>query len=241
MMEILAIIPARGGSKGIPMKNIQKLAGKPLIEYTISAAKKSKKLNRILVSTDNEKIARISRSLGAEVPFMRPKKLARDNSTGFDVIKYILKSLSSQGYVPNIIVILQPTSPLRTTSMIDRSIEILKNSNATSILSVSKVKFHPYSSFWHNGKYLKPFRQDFENNSLRQKKPDLYHPTGAIYTFWMETIKKYDSIYGPRIKPMIVPHEVNVDIDSPFDLFISEMKILHWNDYEKNFYRHSTS
>ncbi len=241
MMKILAIIPARGGSKGIPMKNIQKLAGKPLIEYTISVAKKSKKVNRILVSTDNKKIAEISRLLGAEVPFMRPKKLSHDNSTGFDVIKHALNFLSSQGYVPDIIVILQPTSPLRTTPMIDRSIEMLKNSDATCILSVSKVKTHPYSSFWYDGKYLKPFRQDFENHSLRQKKPNLYHPTGAIYTFWIKTLEKYGSIYGPRIKPMIMPDEINIDIDSPFDLFISEMKILHWDSYKKFFSKRSSS
>ena len=106
-MKIVAIIPARGGSKGIPLKNIKKLFGKSLIEHTINAALNSKKINKVIVSTDNEKIARISKSLGAEVPFLRPKKISTDSSNSIDVIKHALKKLEKSKFIPDIIVMLQ--------------------------------------------------------------------------------------------------------------------------------------
>lgn len=235
-MNILAIIPARGGSKGIPLKNIKKLGEKYLIEYSILAAKNSKQIDKIVVSTDSNRIANISKRAGAEVPFLRPKKFSKDNSTIIDVIKHALKFLSvNQSYTPEIIVILQPTSPLRTTETINKSIRMLKKSNATCILSVSKVKTHPYASFWYNKKYLKPFKSDFEIYDRRQKNPSLYHSTGSIYAFWHDTIKKYDSIYGPKIMPLIEEDEFNVDVDNEFDFFVCEMKLLHWKNFKKTF------
>ena len=232
-MKILAIIPARGGSKELPMKNIQKLNGKPLIEYTIVAAKNCKKIDKIIVSTDNKKIANISRSLGVDVPFLRPKHLATDNSLSIDTVKHALQFLhDSQSYVPKIILLLQPTSPFRTTAMINTSISTLQKSRATSVLSVSKVKTHPFKSFRHNTKYLSAFNSDFEKYTQRHQIPNLYHPTGSIYTFWYSTLKNYDSLYGPRILPLIEKDEF-IDIDSKFDLFVSEMKILNWKNYKK--------
>jgi len=235
-VQVLAIIPARGGSKGIPMKNIQKIAGKPLIAHTILAAKKSKQIDKIIVSTDNTRIAQIAKSYDVEVPFLRPTQLSNDESSTIDAIKHGLDFLFvNQSYVPDIILILQPTSPLRTTKMINKSIEMLKKSNASSILTVSKIKTHPYGSFWYNKKYLKPFKPYFNRYNQRQKYPPLYYPTGAIYTFWFKTLKKYDSIYGPRIKPLITEDEFNIDIDNMFDLFICEMKLLHWEKYKKGY------
>jgi len=237
-MNIVAIIPARSGSKGIPMKNIQKIAGRPLIEYTISSAKNSKKIDRVVVSTDSNKIARIAKQAGAEVPFLRPKKISGDSSSTLDVVKHTLRFLfNNQSYVPDIIIILQPTSPLRTTRLIDKSIRVLKKSDTTSVITVSKIKTHPYISFWYNKQYLKPFKSDFQKYNRRQKLPALYCPTGSIYTFWYETLKKYDSIYGPKIKPIIVKEaETNIDIDELFDLFISEMAIKYWGKYKKRFF-----
>lgn len=234
-MHILAIVPARGGSKEIPLKNICKVAGRPLLEYTIVAAKKSKYLDRIIVSTDNNKIAKIATSLGAEVPFIRPKNISRDDSSTVDVVKHALDFLSLESYIPEIILVLQPTSPLRTTTMIDKSIMLLQNSNATSVLSVSKIKTHPYASFWLKNEYLHPFKSDFKKYHQRQKYPDLYYPTGAIYTFRYDTLKQYDSFLGTRILPIIVEQENSVDIDSKFDLFISEMSMLYWKKFKKRF------
>lgn len=231
-MNILAIIPARGGSKELPLKNIQKLAGKPLIEYSIIAAKNSKKIDKIIVSTDNKKIANISSALGADVPFLRPESLATDNSLSIDTVKHTLQFLhDNQSYVPNIILLLQPTSPFRTTTMIDTSISMLQKSQATSVLSVTKIKIHSFKTFRHKTKYLSPLNSNFEKYTQRQQIPDLYYPTGSIYTFWYNTLKKYDSLYGPRILPLI--EDEFIDIDNKFDLFVSEMKILNWNNYKK--------
>lgn len=233
-MNVLAIIPARGGSKGIPMKNIRKLAGKPLIQYTIENAKKSTKINKIVVSTDNRKIAQVANSLEVDVPFLRPKKISKDSSLILDTIKHVLKFLETKSsYVPDIIILLQPTSPFRTSKLIDKSITMLTRSKATSILTVSKIRTHPFGSFWITKKYLKPFRYNFTKYYQRQKFPSLYFPTGDVYTFWKTTLEKYDSIYGPRIKPLIINEDNTIDIDNLFDLFLSEMKLLYWNNYRK--------
>jgi len=232
MMKTLAIIPARGGSKGVPLKNIKKLSGKPLIEYTITTALKSKKINKIIVSTDNEKIAKISKSLGVEVPFLRPKKISSDSSPTIDLVKHVIKKLEKDEFIPDIITILQPTSPFRTSQMIDKSINLLRQSDATSVISVEKMKKHPYSSFWLYNKYLKSFRKDSSKFHQRQLLPELFSPTGAIYTFWASTLIKYNSLYGPRIKPMIIDDEIiNLDIDSNFDFFMAEMYKKYWKNH----------
>lgn len=234
-MEILAIILGRGGSKGIPMKNIQKLAGKPLIVHTISEAKKSKLISKIIVSTDNKKIAKIVQKAGAEVPFIRPKKISHDSSTTIDVVKHAINYLEKkQHYKPDIITLLQPTSPFRTAKIIDRSITMLKNSKSDIVLGVQKIKTHPYRAFWLKGNYLKPFYQDFLKYHQRQLFPTLYYPTGSIYTFWTKTVKKFGHMYGPKIKPLIIENEeYNIDINSIFDLFISEMVLSNWLFYKK--------
>jgi len=236
-MKVLAVIPARGGSKGIPKKNIQLVAGKPLIAYTILSAKRSRHINKIIVSTDDKKISDISHSYGAEIPFLRPKKFARDDSSTLNVIKHTLEHLEkNQLYIPDVVVILQPTSPLRTTKTIDSCINLLKKTNASSVLTVSEVKKHPFTSFWLKRGFLNPLNRKFPNYYQRQKYPNLYFPTGAVYAFWYKTLQKYGTIYGPRIKPLVVNDENAVDIDTPFDLFISEMVLIHWNKYKKRFY-----
>ena len=235
--KVLCIIPARSNSKGIPSKNIQKVFGKPLIEYTINTAKKSRLVTRIIVSTDSQEIANVAIKLGAEVPFIRPKKISNDFATQCDVVQHAVKLLlEKESYVPDIITILQPTSPIRTGAMIDRSINLLKKNNSTSVITVSRVKSHPDIIFGHNGKYISPLNKNFEKHSRRQGRSKLYEPTGSIYTFWHKTLKNYDSIYGPKIKPLIIKEdEFNLDIDAPFDLFILEMTMLHWKKYRRKF------
>lgn len=234
-MNVLAIIPARGGSKGIPMKNIQKLMGKPLISHTIKSARNSTLINKIIVSTDNKDIAKIARKNGAEVPFLRPKKISHHGSSVSETVKHTTGVLlQKQGYVPDIIVVLQPTSPLRSSKLIDKAIHLLIQSKATSVLSVSKVKTHPYSSFWMHNKYLKPFKTNFTKFYQRQKYPKLYFPTGDIYAFWNKTLTKYDSMYGPKIKPLLI-EDIHVDVDDLFDLFVCEMKLRYWERYKSTF------
>ena len=154
------------------------------MEYTISCAKNSK-INRIIVSTDSLKIANLSKKLGVDVPFLRPKKYALDGSTTLSVVKHALDYLSSkEQYIPDIIVILQPTSPLRKSSSINQSIKILQKSKATSVLGIRPINdHHPYASFYLRNKFLVPHKKDFMKYYQRQKVPDYYFPTGSIYTF----------------------------------------------------------
>ena len=126
-MEVLVIIPAREGSKGIHLKNILMINGKPLIEYTINSAKKSKLVSRIIISTDSKKIAKIGKNLNIDIPFIRPKKISGDKATSFEVVKHTLEFLEkNESYIPDIIVLLQPTNPLRSTALIDKVINNLK-------------------------------------------------------------------------------------------------------------------
>ena len=232
--KILAIIPARGGSKGIRRKNLQKLSGKPLIVHTIIAAKKTKSINKIIVSTDDKEIEKISKNNGAEVPFLRPKQISKDTSSTIEVIKHALKFLQeNQSYVPDIIILLQPTSPLRTSQLITKTINTLKKSKATSVITVSKITKHPYASYWLKNDFLKPFEKNFTKYSRRQEFPDLFFPTGAVYTFWYDTLKKFNSLHGPKIKPIVV-HDEDIDIDNLRDLFFAEMMLKNWKKYKKN-------
>lgn len=232
-MEILGIIPARGGSKGIPSKNIQKLGSLPLIAYTIKSAQKSK-INRIIVSTDNKKIAEISEKFGAEIPFFRPKKISQNNSSSKDLILHAIKSLKNLNYFPEIIVLLQPTSPFRTSKMINQSIDILKRSKSTSVISVMTSNHHPFQSYTKKNQFLNHFHSNHEKFFYqRQQLPEMFVETGSIYTFWTKTLENFDSIYGNKIKPMISDvDEFNLDINSKFDLFIAEMILKNWKNYK---------
>lgn len=236
-MSIVAIIPARRGSKGLDNKNIQKLSGKTLLEYAILAAKKSKYIDKIVVSTDSPKIKNIAESYGITTPFIRPKKISQDKTPTIAVVKHALNYfIANKSLNPDIIVILQPTSPLRTSELIDKSIKLLKTSKSTSVISVSKVNEHPFGSFYYTGNYLKPFHKNFQKYFQRQKYPNLYYPTGSIYTFWHKTLKKYNSIYGPKIKPLITDF-LDVDINNLFELFLCEMILKNWKKYHNDFYK----
>jgi len=234
-MNILAIIPARGGSKGLPKKNMKKLNGIPLIEHTIRIAKQSKKINKIIVSTDDKQIAQISKSLKVEVPFLRPKSISKDSSPSIEYVKHAISYLlKNESYEPDIIIILQPTSPFRSKSLIDDSIKMLQKTNSSSVISVSTMKKHPYLSFENTKNYLKPVKKNFQKFYQRQKFPTLFYPTGSIYTFWYDTLKKFDSIYGPKIKPLIIKtHQETLDIDDLFDFFLAEMTSKYWTKYQK--------
>jgi len=233
----LCIIPARGGSKGILMKNIRTFGEKPLIAHTIDIAKKCKLFDKIVVSTDNKKIQKISESYGGTVPILRPKKFSSDTSSTFVVVKHMLNFLDKhESYNPDMVIILQPTSPFRNVKMIKNSVNLLKNLPGSSVISVAKVKEHPSISFSKKGGYLKPIEKNFEKFSNRQKRSLLFHPTGAIYTFWTKNINRYKSIYGKKIIPLIVNEkEFNLDIDDPYDFFVGEMQLKYWKKY-KNFF-----
>ncbi|RZD43881.1 MAG: hypothetical protein CXT78_07445 [Thaumarchaeota archaeon] len=182
-----------------------------------------------MVSTDNKKIAQIGEKLGSEIS-IRPKKLSDSGSPTIDTIKFTLNNLKiKQNYIPDKIIILQPTSPLRSIKTINDSIKKLTK-NISSIISVSKITKHPFKSFWMKERCLIPFEKKHEIKFYqRQKLPALYYENGSIYTFWNKTISRFDSIYGPKIKPMLIEKEHEaIDINTDFDFFIAEMILTNW-------------
>ena len=225
-MEILGIIPARGGSKGIPQKNIALLNERPLIAYTIEAAHRSKLISRCILSSDSIEIISICKELGLEVPFVRPNDLSTDDTPALPVIQHAVNWLQHhENYVPDYIVLLQPTSPLRTSDHIDQALEKLINSDADSIVSVVKVphNFNPYSIMKCENDHLYHFLEYDENKNMRQMKPIFYGRNGAaIYAFSLKCLIEKNSIYGDSILPFEMEKEVSIDIDDQFDLSVCE-------------------
>lgn len=227
--RFLGVITARGGSKGIPRKNIKKLAGKPLIEYTFKAVKQSRYLDRCIVSSDSKEIIEYSKSNNIEAPFVRPQELSTDNTKSIDVIIHAVNFLKKkENYIPDYIVILQPTSPLRTAKDIDQSIElILDDPKADSLVSVIKVphNFNPYSIMEFNGNYLSSF---IKGKTLmnRHLKPTFFARNGAaIYISTYDLIVKEKKIIGENCLPYFMPLEKSIDIDDNFDWDIAEYLI----------------
>jgi len=223
-VEILALIPARSNSKSIHRKNIREFAGYPLIAYSITAALQSKRVSRVIVSTDDEKIADISREFGAETPFSRPKELARDDTIDFPVFEHALLWLEkNEKYKPGIIVQLRPTSPVIPVGLIDNAIEVLINHpKADSIRGVVTSEQNPYKT-WHiqtNGT-LRPVLQidglPEAYNIPRQKLPETYWQTGHIDVIRRKTILEKQSMSGDTIFPVVIKPEFAIDIDTPLD------------------------
>ena len=225
-MNILAIVPARGGSKGIPQKNIYPLCNRPLIYYTIKTIQRSKLITRAILSSDSKQIINIAKEFGLEVPFVRPTELAQDNSSALPVITHAVEWLKvNENYEADYIVLLQPTSPLRTEKHIDEALSLLMNSDADSIVSVVRVPHNcnPSSVMKLTGKYLKPYLPLDEEKNLRQQKPEFYARNGAaIYAFTYDCLTHRHSIYGKKILPYIMKKEHSIDIDDLFDLKLCE-------------------
>lgn len=221
--KVLAFIPARAGSKGIKNKNIIDLAGKPLISYTIEAAKKSKYIDRVIVSTDGEKIANIAKEYGAEVPFFRPKELAEDNSNVITSIIYTIDELKKINQNYDIIILLQPTSPFRNEYHIDEALEMLINNNLSSVLSVCETDKNPtLIRKIDKDNNITPLIQT--NISLRQEMDKYYILNGAIYINYIKDIStdRYlkDNEYG-----YIMDKYNSLDIDDAIDLEIANIYI----------------
>lgn len=207
---MVGLILARGGSKGLPRKNILQFCGKPLIAYTIEAALKSKSIDRVILSTDDEEIAEISVKYGAEVPFMRPKKLATDTAASGDVIEYTLAKIGNV----NEYMLLQPTSPLRNENHIDEAYKLYIESNADSLTSITSLA-HPIQWCFNmdNNHIIKRVFED--NSNQRQSYEKLFIPNGAIY------IRKNPHIHGKSIGYLMSASE-SIDIDTIYDFKIAE-------------------
>jgi len=220
--KILAIIPARGGSKTIPRKNIKLLNGKPLIYYTIKESIKSKYLGRIIVSTEDKEISEISKKYGAEV-IERPEELAKDETPTIDVIFHVLQVIKAENFEPGLVVLLQPTSPLRNAQDIDNAIELFLKNDCESVVSVCEAEHSPYWSFEIENRYLKPIFGGKYLNMRRQDLPKVYTPNGAIYVSTPEILRKYKSFYCSKTIPYIMPPERSVDIDNEIDFMLAEL------------------
>jgi CMP-N-acetylneuraminic acid synthetase len=216
--NIIAIIPARGGSKGIPNKNIVLLCGKPLIVYTIEEAKKSKYINRIIVSTDNREIARIAKQCGVEV-INRPANLAKDDTPILPVIKHALTAIKDNS---ELVVLLQPTSPLRTVKYIDYAIEALLETNCDSVVAVTKLDLSP-TAIVQVDKYNQ-LKMIYSNlTDLRRQDSTLYRINGAIYVTKKDVLIKLENyVIGKDTRVIRMPKEVSIDIDEKEDLLIAE-------------------
>lgn len=223
-MRVLGLINARGGSKGIPRKNIKLLNNKPLIAWTISAALKSKNLSKVIVSTDDEEIAEISKKHGAEVPFIRPDFLATDKSLQIDCIKHAVAFLEENEEFYDYIMVLQPTVPLRNSDDIDAAINVAKNTQVDSVISVCDVGGkHPLTYYEKiSNLSIKPIISSNKKGVLRQDFKEVYWRNGAIYLIQRDTLIKKNSLYGDTIGYCEMPEERSFNVDSLFDWNVLE-------------------
>lgn len=218
-MDIISIIPARGGSKGIPRKNIKLLNGKPLIYYSIEASNSCNFISKTFVSTEDDEISEISKKLGSQV-IKRPLNLANDKSSSIDVIFHVLDYLEDKNSLPEIFVLLQPTSPLRTSKDITNAIELFKSNECDSLVSVSELNHQSLLNFSLNEGYLVQNTEKEFFNSRRQDLPTYYVLNGAIYITTPDFIRKNKSFYGDRTIPYLMPKERSIDLDTPLDFKI---------------------
>lgn len=222
---VLALVTARGGSKGIPGKNIACVCGKPLIAWTIEASHAAKRVTRTIVSTDDPAIAAAARDAGAEIPFMRPPELAQDNTPHIDVLVHALQWVKqNESRLPDYLLLLQPTSPLREGSDIDVAIELAECHSADSVIGVSACEKHPY---WMKTREadgrLRNFLPDVEMGTHRQHLPPVYAVNGALYLARPELLLKQRTFYSDKTYGYVMPRERSVDIDEPIDLKLCDL------------------
>jgi len=221
-MNVLGIIPARGGSKGIPNKNLAPLCGRPLLAYTADAAKASTKLTHTIVSTDDERIAACAKSLRLEV-LLRPSPLAADDTPMLPVLQHALTAMREQGFNADILVLLQPTSPLRRAEHIDTAVDWLQRVRGDSVVSVVEVphQFNPTSVMRLDDGLLKPFL-DGPTATRRQDKPRFYARNGPAVLAVHARVIEGGSLYGNETWPLVMTPEESLDVDTPWDLKLIE-------------------
>jgi CMP-N,N'-diacetyllegionaminic acid synthase len=227
-MSVVAIVPARAGSKGIPGKNIKPLCGKPLLAYTADVIRTTGIFDRALLSTDSEAIAAIGRASGLETPFLRPSELARDDTPMLAVIEHTLDWLDAHGGGPEIVVLLQPTQPLRSATDIVKAVDLLKGGACDSVASVVPLPAHlcpDYVMRIDDEGRLVNFLAEGERVTRRQDVRQAYSRDGTLYAFRAATVRSYGSIYGAKCYPLIVEPERSVNIDSAADWELAERKL----------------
>ena len=218
-MKIFGFIPARGGSKGIPGKNIKSLHGKPLLQYTFEAAKASRLLSRVILSSDDPEIIKSAEDLGLEVPFWRPEEFSRDDTPSLEVVKHALEFFAAKNEVFDAVCLLQPTTPFRRPGLIDEAIEKFVSVKFDSLLTVREVpvEYNPHWTFEEKKGRLKISTGEEKIISRRQHLPKAYHRDGAIYLTRTEVIVNQNSLYGKKTGFIDTTGDPYVNIDSPED------------------------
>jgi len=219
MSAVLGLVPARSGSKGVPGKNVRALAGRSLLDYTARAARDSGVIDRLVLSTDSEEIAGAGRRAGLDVPFLRPASLAADETPMLPVITHALDTLAADGWAAEIVVLLQPTSPLRQPNHIRDAVDLLRETSADSVVSVIEVPRHlsPDYVMKIDDGVLKPFLAEGARLTRRQDARPAYSRDGTVYVFWRRTIERFGSIYGDDCRPLVIDAAHSLSIDSPAD------------------------
>jgi CMP-N,N'-diacetyllegionaminic acid synthase len=216
--KILAVIPARGGSKGVPRKNIRALNGKPLIAWTIEQAEQSRYIDRVIVSSEDEEICQVAKQSGAEIPFVRPAELASDTASGVDVLCH---AVENAGADYDYVVLLQPTSPLRESTDIDAAIEYCVEQAVTSVVSLAEATKSPYWMYhMKEGGELTPFVDNAASN--RQELPQSYALNGAVYVLEVARLLASRKILDEQTLGYVMPAERSYDIDTETDFLICE-------------------
>lgn len=224
-MTVLGLIPARGGSKGIPGKNLAPLCGKPLIAWTIDAARMARGVDRVVVSTDAQSIADAARAHGAEVPFLRPAELARDDTSGVAPPLHALRWLAEhEGYRPDALLLLQPTSPLRTVEDIEGALALFTSTAADSVVGVTAAQHHPYHlrTMAQDGR-IAPFIVPEHQVVRRQDLPPVFALNGALWLIRSEVLLTKEDWYTDRTWGYVMPAERSLDVDTPWDLHLAEL------------------
>jgi CMP-N,N'-diacetyllegionaminic acid synthase len=233
MAVVISLIPARGGSKVIPKKNIVSLAGKPLISHSIEYSLGCSLVERTIVSTDDPEIAEVARNYGAEVPFVRPSEFAQDDTPDLPVFYHALDWLrQNEGFSPDLVVQLRPTTPIRPPGLIDRAIQMMiTNDQADCVRSVREPAYSPYKMWKKEDGYLKPFIQlkgGESYNLPRQKLPEVFYHDGLLDVIRASTILEKRSISGNKILPLSTDDSfLVVDIDNPVDFVLAETFLKH--------------
>jgi CMP-N-acetylneuraminic acid synthetase len=221
---VLGIVPARGGSKGVPGKNLRSLAGRTLLDYAAGAARESGVLDRLILSTDSEDIAATGRSAGLEIPFMRPAALAQDDTPMLPVVQHAVDALSRSGWTPDVVVLLQPTSPLRRAGHIQDAVRLLCESGADSVVTVVEIPRHmsPDYVMRIEAGVLRPFLPEGSRVARRQDARPAYVRDGTVYAFRRTTLERFATIYGEDCRPLVLDAAESLSIDSPADWAAAE-------------------
>jgi CMP-N,N'-diacetyllegionaminic acid synthase len=221
LQQPYVIIPARGGSKGIPRKNIRLLNGKPLIAYTIEVAKEITPIDHIIVSTDSEEIKCVAENLGLSIPFLRPAPLASDEATSYDVIMHAINYLEKSGFAPNPIILLQPTSPFRNANHIKEALSLFTD-DIDMVVSVTETKSNPYYTLFEENQdgFLQKSKEG--NYTRRQDCPKVWEYNGAIYVINLNSLKSGSMSDFKKVKKYKMTEETSLDIDTELDWIIAE-------------------